>query len=150
MLATAVGIVVGLQRTQSVTPSSQRTGRVVPRTVWDGVYTKDQAARGRTAYALSCSGCHSMSLEGGDEGQPSLKGLDFRNRWNGWTLGSLFQTISDSMPYARPRSLSQQVYIDILSFLLQSNGMPAGATELSAADLDTLVQTLFTDKPDRK
>ena len=28
------------------------------RTVWDGVYTEDQAERGRNAYLASCARCH--------------------------------------------------------------------------------------------
>ena len=34
------------------------------KTVWDGVYTEAQAARGRSAYQQHCAECHGGSLEG--------------------------------------------------------------------------------------
>src|SRR4051812_46511325 len=44
----------------------------------DGVFTKDQAARGKTAYLAECAKCHGESLTGG-EGAPGLVGEDFQN-----------------------------------------------------------------------
>src|SRR5438034_1798154 len=37
------------------------------RSVWDGVYTQEQANRGKTAYAEQCASCHGAELRGGDE-----------------------------------------------------------------------------------
>lgn len=39
-------------------------------------------------------------------------------------------TIGTTMPQHEPDSLKAQVVIDIVSFLLQANGIPAGQTEL--------------------
>ena len=35
------------------------------RSVWDGVYTSEQAQRGSTLYANSCASCHGSALGGG-------------------------------------------------------------------------------------
>ncbi len=43
------------------------------RSVWDGVYTKEQSSRGQTAYREECAKCHAENLMGG-EGAPPLAG----------------------------------------------------------------------------
>src|ERR1039458_10596307 len=40
----------------------------LPRSVWDGVYTKEQAQRGQTVYGRDCARCHSDNLGGGESG----------------------------------------------------------------------------------
>jgi mono/diheme cytochrome c family protein len=37
-----------------------------PKTVWDGVFSADQAARGRLAFSGECAECHGGNLEGGE------------------------------------------------------------------------------------
>jgi hypothetical protein len=36
------------------------------------------------------------------------------------------------MPQSSPNSLTAQAYLDIVTYILQANGAPAGAQELSA------------------
>ena len=36
--------------------------------VWDGVYTEEQAGRGQALYAKECASCHGASLSGGEDG----------------------------------------------------------------------------------
>ena len=35
-------------------------------TVWDGVYTAEQAKRGAEVYANHCASCHGLALTGGE------------------------------------------------------------------------------------
>ena len=59
------------------------------KTVWDGVYSEAQAARGGTLYNASCSGCHRRDLSG-FEG--ALKGQRFMDHWREDSLdSSVFQ-----------------------------------------------------------
>src|SRR5258708_9572329 len=51
------------------------------RSVWDGVYTEEQAKRGQAAYTQECSMCHGAELAGGDE-VPPLSGNEFLSNWN--------------------------------------------------------------------
>ena len=44
-----------------------------PRPIWDGVYTTEQANRGKIAYVEQCASCHGLELGGGDE-TPALAG----------------------------------------------------------------------------
>jgi mono/diheme cytochrome c family protein len=62
------------------------------KTVWDGVYTEEQAKRGAELYAEKCSMCHGDSL-GGVESAPALTGPAFYGNWEGETLNALFERI---------------------------------------------------------
>jgi mono/diheme cytochrome c family protein len=99
------------------------------RSVWDGVYTSDQAARGSATYAGQCASCHGTGLTGG-ESAPPLAGGDFLSNWNGLTVGDLFDRIRVSMPADRPGKLSREQIADILAYMLSMNQFPAGKAEL--------------------
>ncbi len=99
------------------------------RTVWDGVYTDDQAKRGEAFYGKECASCHGGELTGG-ESAPPLSGDSFFANWNGLTLGDLFERMRVSMPQNAPGSLSRQQNADILAFILKANQFPAGKAEL--------------------
>jgi quinoprotein glucose dehydrogenase len=99
------------------------------KSVWDGVYTEEQATRGKDLYSKECGSCHGPELTGG-EMAPGLAGGEFLAGWDGLTMGDLFERIRISMPQNAPGSLSGQVNADILAFVLASNKFPAGTTEL--------------------
>ena len=99
------------------------------RSVWDGVFTQEQAQRGGALYASQCGSCHGIALSGG-ESAPPLAGGDFIANWNGLTVGDLFERIRVSMPADRPGRLSREQNSDILAFVLSANQFPAGKTEL--------------------
>jgi cytochrome c553 len=101
------------------------------RSVWDGVYSKDQATRGQQKYGAACSTCHGGDLSGGDQA-PSLAGGDFIDRWNGQSVGDLADRIRTSMPLDDVGSLNVQMSADLTAFLLQANNIPAGQEELKA------------------
>jgi mono/diheme cytochrome c family protein len=100
-----------------------------PASVWDGVYSQDQAARGKAVYTKECSSCHGASLNGSGQAPP-LEGADFKGNWNGQTVNDLFDKMQTSMPADRPGQLTRQQNADILAFLLSSNGFPTGQKEL--------------------
>jgi cytochrome c len=99
------------------------------RSVWDGVYTPEQAQRGAALYAAECASCHGAALNGG-ESAPPLTGGEFFSNWNGLTLGDLFERIRVSMPADNPGKLSREQDADILAFMLSMNQFPQGKTEL--------------------
>ena len=120
------------------------------RTVWDGVYTEAQAERGRERYRAICGYCHRDDLSGGgsEAGAPALRGPFFLNQWRDRPLVDLFVTIGTTMPRQDPDSLRAQVVIDVVSYLLQQNGMPAGDAELPPR-LDPLRAILLSRQPAR-
>jgi mono/diheme cytochrome c family protein len=99
------------------------------RSVWDGVYTKEQAHRGQDSYRENCAKCHGENLAGGEAG-PTLTGDEFLRTWNGKTAGDLFALIRKTMPSEDPGSLSTREYSDIVAFIFSANDFPAGAKEL--------------------
>lgn len=104
--------------------------------IWDGVYSEDQAARGRTLYMQNCSRCHGTDLSGNFE-TPPLVGR-FMPYWSGSTLDALFDYVSTAMPLDRPGSLGPTANTDIVAYMLKSNEIPAGAQELTAARLKAI------------
>jgi mono/diheme cytochrome c family protein len=105
-----------------------------PATVLDGVYTAAQATRGEAAYSSSCVGCH----EGQDADGPQLTGTVFLDRWREDKLASLFDFIRTSMPGNLPGGLEERTYVDVLAYILQANGLPAGQRELSASSVGSI------------
>jgi S-disulfanyl-L-cysteine oxidoreductase SoxD len=96
-------------------------------TVLDGVYTTAQAQRGHAVYEASCAGCH----EGQDADGPELTGKAFLDRWREDKLEPLFTFIKTTMPGSAPGSLDDGRYADVIAFILEGNGLPAGTRELS-------------------
>jgi mono/diheme cytochrome c family protein len=101
------------------------TAAQTPRTIWDGIYTEEQAARGATLYAARCAQCHGDGL-GGQESAPALTGTTFYSNWEGETLESLFERMRSSMPADKPGSLSRAQNADVLAHVLKVGGYPAG------------------------
>src|SRR5215467_9358766 len=99
------------------------------RSVWDGVYTEEQAKRGEAVYGKECAACHGATLTGG-ESAPPLTGGGFQANWNGLSLGDLFDRIRKTMPQTAPGRLTRQQDADVLAFMLSINKFPAGKTEL--------------------
>ena len=108
----------GLGNAQTSTPR---------RTVWDGVYTEAQAARGQMAYGPNCAGCHALAAQG----KAPLAGDAFWKSFAQKTVGDLLEFVSANMPNGTPGSLAESTYADLVALILKTNGFPAGATELA-------------------
>ncbi len=118
LLVMAAGLVTG-----------QAAAQAPARSVWDAVFTSEQAKRGQPLYNKECGACHGSSLSGG-ESAPPLAGSEFLSTWNGLTVGDLFERVRKTMPAGKPGKLSREVNADIVAFLLAFNEFPAGETEL--------------------
>ena len=124
------------------------SSQVEKKTIWDGVYTRQQARRGELAYRETCGYCHGLDLSGSEVGgelAPELLGAIFVLRWDG-PLSQLFVKIDEDMPKDSPGAVTPQATIDIISYLLEANGARAGETELQP-DRGKLSQILVTRKP---
>jgi mono/diheme cytochrome c family protein len=125
-------------RTQGTTVAARKS-------VWDGVYTEDQAVRGQGVYQQECAQCHMEDLLG-DGFAPSLVGSPFYLRWSGLTVADLLLDIKASMPEQAPDSLELAGYADVVTYLLKSNKLPAGANELPT-DVAVLTAIVIESKP---
>jgi hypothetical protein len=87
-----------------------------------GVYSQDQARRGADTYRKFCSSCHTPASHSGEA---------FQTTWAGRSAMELFDYLRMTMPYDSPGKLSKGKYSEIVAYLLQLNGMPAGPRSLS-------------------
>ncbi len=97
------------------------------RKVSDGVYAAAQATRGEAHYEVSCRSCHGADLSGGSA--RALAGEDFIHNWSGVKLDSMFDRVRAMPPGAASR-LGDEAYLDIVTYVLEVNGFPAGTEEL--------------------
>jgi cytochrome c len=102
-----------------------------------GMYTEEQAKKGEAAYDANCATCHGTSLLSGDREVPPLTGRAFTSGWIGKTVGEKFEIVRDTMPPREPHSLEDQVYLDIVAYILRFNKIPAGNQALTP-DLSAL------------
>ena len=67
--------------------------------------------------------CHTTS---------EFRGRTFQRNWGRRTVYSFFRTIRSTMPDDNPGGLEEQVYLDVVSYILSMNGHEGGAAELDA------------------
>lgn len=116
------------------------------KSVWDGVYSEEQAKRGEAAYSQECASCHQADL-GGDGFAPGLSGPEFSSAWNDLSVGDLLERIRQSMPPSNPGALTVEQKVDVIAFVLKGNKMPAGPADLPK-DLEALKQIKYlANKP---
>ena len=118
-----------------ITPSSlasrllaQDTPSSAGSSVLDGVFTSGQASRGGQQFLQACTSCHSAGEH---------TGRRFEAKWQGTTIGDLFDFVSTTMPEGNPGSLKPEEYASILAFFLSESGYKKGDKELPS-DLESL------------
>jgi mono/diheme cytochrome c family protein len=84
---------------------------------------------GESLCAQECASCHGTELTGNDE-TPALAGPAFLANWDGLTVGDLSERVRQTMPPNKLGRLTRQQIVDILGYVLNVNGFPAGKTEL--------------------
>ena len=116
---------------------AQDTTAATGKSVWKGVYTEAQAARGETEQQNNCAACH---------GTEKYSGEAFTKGWIGRTAFDLFDQIKTTMPDDNPGGLSVQQYTDVVAYIFKINGMPAGTDSLSS-DPEALRRIRIEAKP---
>jgi len=124
-LLTASAASVDAMMSWSRGPQHQRE-----RTIWDSVYSAEQAERGDSAYKQLCARCHMENLAGSDEAV-ELTGSAFVGSWSGQSLADLHDRIRTSMPTDTPGVYGRQQIVDVMAYMLRCNGFPAGAAPLT-------------------
>ncbi len=117
-----------------------------PRTVWDGVYTAEQATRGAVLFDRQCAQCHGPSGEGGGQAPPLL-GPAFAANYDGQTVGDLFDRNRTTMPPGKEGQASAQEQADVLAAMLKFNGFPPGSAELPGNSMMLKSIKYLTEKP---
>ncbi len=107
-----------------------------------GRYTAAQAAAGGTTYQAQCASCHLPDLKGSGDAAP-LAGSEFMEAWGRRSARELLSFMQLTMPPQSPGALSAENYVNIIAFILQSNGAPAGNQPLTAAT-DVAINAMAT------
>ena len=116
-----VGLVPATSRAQTAGPAAGAS---------PAVFTAAQATRGKALYDFNCAMCHAPDLTGAPMAPPLTRDV-FLSRKR--SFRQLFDYVQLNMPVFSPGGLSRQQNADILAFMLQTAGFPAGSTELSAS-----------------
>ena len=112
---------------------------------WSGVYTAAQADHGRQLFDDNCAKCHQSTLDGMDE-IPALKGSHFMADWEQQSVNDLMERVHTTMPLDNPGALDAPKATDVVAYLLQQNGMPAGNKPMVPGMLTTI--RIDPNKPD--
>jgi mono/diheme cytochrome c family protein len=102
------------------------------------LYTVEQATTGALAYYQNCAMCHGPALDGQSGGYsgPALKGPEFADPSYDFHVNDMFNFVAKLMPAATPGSLTHDQDVQIMAFILQQNGYPAGSKELVYEDAE--------------
>jgi cytochrome c len=112
----------------------------------NGVFSNEQAKRGEAAYSANCVTCHGAELRSTDREVPHLSDKSFKFSWIGKTIAEKYEFVRDTMPPKEEHSLSDQVYLDIVAYILKFNKVPAGDQELKP-NLEILKQITIEAPP---
>jgi mono/diheme cytochrome c family protein len=141
--------VIGFVALGALVLAAQAQAQTPTRNVWDGVFTADQAAAGKTLFDGKCAACHGASLAGGDAA-PALAGETFVGEWAGQSVGDLATRLHSTMPANDPGSLTYVDTAAAVAYILSVNQFPAGTTALPA-DLAAMGSIAITaEKPAAK
>jgi len=124
VLAAACAAVLGAQAPATATEAR----------IWQGIFTAAQAARGKETFTNACLRCHGGDLTGVTG--PALTGDRFYQSWGGEPVDRLFLKIRDTMPPNFGTVLDDKAKLDVVTYILQTNGFPAGAGELAVGSDD--------------
>jgi mono/diheme cytochrome c family protein len=101
--------------------ASNKSATTQATSVLDGVFTADQASRGRRTFQSVCASCHTVAEQTGKR---------FQTKWSGKTVWDMFDIISSTMPDGSPGSLNLDEYASVIAFLLKETGYPEGKSDL--------------------
>ena len=117
-------------------PSPSPTPSITPPpTAPSGTTAAQLADLGKTVFANRCAGCHGESGQGVQA--PAVIGAGTSlGKYN--TAEGLFNFVSTAMPAKAPGSLSQQDYLNVVSYLLLQNSFVAPTDLLDASRLGSI------------
>ena len=105
------------------------------------VFTAEQQTAGQNAYLINCStGCHQPDLAGIGPIAP-LRGPRFLSSWGSQPVSELLAAMKNAMPPTAPGSLPDDTYLNIIAYILSSNGGLAGTNALTS-DTNLLISEL--------
>lgn len=136
-----VALLVSISWTLAIYAAEAADGAA--RAIWDGIYTVEQAKRGRQLADVQCAMCHGHDLFG-TPGAPAMAGPMLLFVWNGRTIGELIEFIRVTMPPGRTGMLGDQELGELLATMLQRSGFPAWKQRETPPNIEEIENILIT------
>lgn len=95
------------------------------RSTKEGVYTAAQSERGKAVFEKSCKNCH-----------PPEFYAERIVRYADKPMNDFFEIISTTMPADNAGALLTSEYVDVMAYILEITGSPAGKAELSTDNME--------------
>jgi mono/diheme cytochrome c family protein len=107
----------------------------------DGVYTKAQADGAKAQFEKLCASCHAFTVA--EKKKPKdlpLGDEPFFESWTGRPLSAMISVIALTMPNDGSAVVTDQEAIDLVAYILQQNGFPAGEKALTKETAAAVVE----------
>jgi mono/diheme cytochrome c family protein len=126
-------------------------GEAAGASIWDGVFTAEQARRGQLAYTGPCDRCHGYKLDGASDDPdmlpaPPVAGRKFLREWSGRSLAALVEYVRTTMPKNNPGYLTSDEVADIVAYMLSVSRVPSGGASLQP-DAGALAGIVIAPRP---
>lgn len=131
--ALAAGALVAWSMALAVSATSP--GDSAPQaTTNDGLYSKAQAEAAKARFQEICADCHAFTVAAKKRPDDLPLGDEpFLKKWNGRTLDELITLIVMTMPNDGSAVLTDDEAVNLVAYILQQNGYPAGSHPLTKA-----------------
>ena len=103
-----------------------------------GAYTQRQAEAGRTAYDVSCAGCHGARSDRSRATRRRSLAPTSAGAWGGRPINELFRHVMETMPPQAPGSLGEEMTLNVLAYIIQRTGGAPGSQDLTIKTATTV------------
>ena len=116
-------------------------GAVSQKTSNDGIYTKAQADGAKAQFDKICADCHPFTVAAKKKPKDLPLGDEpFLDAWTGRPLAELVNVIVLTMPNDGSAVVSENEAVDLVAYMLQQNGYPAGSKPLTKASASAVLE----------
>ena len=100
----------------------------------DAIYSKAQADGAKAQFGKICAECHPFDEAGKKKPKDvPLGGETFFENWTGRSVGEIASTIALTMPNDGSATVTEEEARNLVAYILQQNGFPAGPKPLDKA-----------------
>ncbi|GEM_PF-4408731 len=106
----------------------------------DGVYSKAQADGAKAQFDKLCAECHAFTVAAKRKAEDLPLGDEpFFKNWAGKPLAELVSLIVFTMPNDGRAAIDEAEALNLVAYMLQQNGFPAGTTPLTRDTASAIV-----------
>lgn len=107
----------------------------------DGVFTRAQADGAKAQYEKLCADCHPFTAAAKKKPNDIPLGEEpFFREWTGRPLSELASLIALTMPNDGSAVVTDKEALDLVAYILQKNGYPAGSKKLTKESASAVIE----------